>query len=91
MGSTDDLLQLVKSVHQPIHINEYAGKTVAVDGRAWLLEGASTCALQLAENQDTNECVSCYVSIIAMEMLTPHRLLRVAFCFLDTLTTLCDN
>ncbi|KAI9489226.1 hypothetical protein BDB00DRAFT_633080 [Zychaea mexicana] len=32
MGSAD-LLQLVKSVHQPVHIKEYAGKTVAVDGR----------------------------------------------------------
>ncbi|KAI8141631.1 PIN domain-like protein [Fennellomyces sp. T-0311] len=49
MGSTD-LLQLVKSVHQPMHIKEYAGKTVAVDGRAW---HPSESSLATNESNDT--------------------------------------
>ncbi|KAI9247426.1 hypothetical protein BDA99DRAFT_525877 [Phascolomyces articulosus] len=51
MGSTD-LLKLFKSVHQPLHIKEYAGKTVAVDGRV-LLHHDSTSLVSLDHDNDT--------------------------------------
>lgn len=47
------LFGLVKSVHQQVHISEYAGKTVAVDGNIWLYKGAFACALDLALQKET--------------------------------------
>lgn len=47
------LLQLTKSIHQSIHIKQYGGKVVAVDGNVWLHKGAFACALNLALEVDT--------------------------------------
>ena len=46
-------IQTVKSVHEPMHINEYAGKTVAVDGNVWLHKGAFSCSRELALGEET--------------------------------------
>ena len=53
MSSTDFVLKLVKSVHQPVHIREYAGKTVAVDGRA-LFQHVSEFSDSLLKNKKDN-------------------------------------
>ncbi|KAI7852883.1 hypothetical protein BDC45DRAFT_512768 [Circinella umbellata] len=56
MSSTDLVLKLVKSVHQPVHIKEYAGKTVAVDGHALFQHvSKSSDSLLLKNNKDDNQ------------------------------------
>lgn len=54
MGITG-LLPLIKSIHEPTHLEHFAGKTMAVDGNVWLHRGAFACALDLALKQDTKK------------------------------------
>ncbi|KAK9468736.1 PIN domain-like protein [Lipomyces arxii] len=56
MGITG-LLPLLKSIQQPIHIKEFAGQVVAVDGYVWLHRGAISCAVELALNRPTSKYV----------------------------------
>ncbi|KAJ7522352.1 hypothetical protein O6H91_18G007700 [Diphasiastrum complanatum] len=47
------LLPAIKSVTTPVHVKEYAGKTVAVDTYSWLHKGAFTCCKELCKGQPT--------------------------------------
>lgn len=42
------LLPLLKPVQRKLHIKEYAGEKVAVDGHCWLHRGSFGCASELA-------------------------------------------
>lgn len=83
MGSAD-LIKHVESVHQPFHIKEYAGKTLVVDGRAWLWQSASKYAVELA----TNDKTELYVSFICFSrhyvaLATPYQFFTptLHYCF----------
>ncbi|KAI7884400.1 PIN domain-like protein [Lichtheimia hyalospora FSU 10163] len=71
MGSPD-LLQLVTSIHCPVHIKDYAGKKVAIDGNAWLLECLTANAVDWATNDDYgNGCVDMFLEKV--DMLCSHQ------------------
>ena len=57
------LLPLLKSIQQPISISELAGSTIGVDVYCWLHKGAYGCALELAQGNDSNLYVFCFVSL----------------------------
>ncbi|KAL1929688.1 hypothetical protein VTP01DRAFT_1826 [Rhizomucor pusillus] len=65
MGSAD-LIKHVESVHQPFHIKEYAGKTLVVDGRAWLWQSASKYAVELATNDKTELYVEAFLERVKL-------------------------
>jgi exonuclease-1 len=66
-----DLLPLLDPIANEMHIRDYAGKTVAVDGHSWLYCGAFDCAFELAINMTTAKyvyhclfTVSCFILFI---------------------------
>ncbi|KAI9267900.1 PIN domain-like protein [Phascolomyces articulosus] len=68
-------IQTVKSVHEPMHINEYAGKTVAVDGNVWLHKGAFSCSRELALQEETTRYVDYFmrqVSLLEFNKVIPY-------------------
>ena len=54
MGVTGLLPQL-KSIVKPVHVREYAGQTVCIDGYSWLHKGAYCCARELCEGVYTDK------------------------------------
>ncbi|KAK9367249.1 hypothetical protein V1509DRAFT_627433 [Lipomyces kononenkoae] len=51
------LLPLLKSIHQPTHVKEFAGQVIAVDAYVWLHRGAIACATDLAFGNHTRKYV----------------------------------
>ncbi|KAF9081125.1 Rad2 nuclease [Mortierella sp. AD031] len=60
------LLPLLKSIERPVHLRDYAGKTLAVDGYVWLHKGAFSCAQELCLGQPTQKYVSYFMRKIEM-------------------------
>ncbi|KAL1925794.1 uncharacterized protein VTP21DRAFT_677 [Calcarisporiella thermophila] len=60
------LLPLFKSIQRPVHIKDYAGQTVAIDGYVWLHKGAFACAWDLAQNKPTTKFVDYCVHRLRM-------------------------
>ena len=50
------LLPNLRSVQRPVHVREYSGKRVAVDGYCWLHRGAFSCSRELCEGRPTRRC-----------------------------------
>lgn len=53
------LLPQLKSITHTVHVREYAGQRVAIDGYSWLHKGAFTCSKELCEGTPTDKCVGC--------------------------------
>lgn len=49
------LLPLVKSIEKRVHLKDYAGMTLAVDGYVWLHKGAFACAQEICLGQPTQK------------------------------------
>lgn len=47
------LLPLLKPITKHVHLKEYAGKSVAVDGYSWLHKGVYSCSRELCEGTYT--------------------------------------
>ncbi|KAF9924785.1 Rad2 nuclease [Linnemannia zychae] len=60
------LLPLLKSIEKPVHLRDYAGKTLAVDGYVWLHKGAFSCAQELCLGQPTQKYVTYFMRRIEM-------------------------
>ncbi|KAG0275956.1 Rad2 nuclease [Linnemannia exigua] len=60
------LLPLLKSIEKPVHLRDYAGKTLAVDGYVWLHKGAFSCAQELCLGQPTSKYISYFMRKIEM-------------------------
>ncbi|KAK3834998.1 MAG: PIN domain-like protein [Linnemannia gamsii] len=60
------LLPLLKSIEKQVHLRDYAGKTLAVDGYVWLHKGAFSCAQELCLGQPTNKYISYFMRKIEM-------------------------
>ncbi|CDH53037.1 related to exo1-exonuclease which interacts withmsh2p [Lichtheimia corymbifera JMRC:FSU:9682] len=74
MGITG-LLPLIKSIHEPTHLEHFAGKTIAVDGNVWLHRGAFACALDLALKQDTKKYIEYFlrqIQLLKVNGVTPY-------------------
>lgn len=53
----EGLLPLLKPIHREVHIRDYKGKSVAIDGHCILHRGAYGAATALAEGIDTDTYV----------------------------------
>lgn len=52
------LLPLLKDIQEPIHLRDFAGKSVGVDGYVWLHKGAYGCAFELCMNIPTKKYIN---------------------------------
>lgn len=52
------LLPLLEKATKPCHISEFRGATVVIDTYCWLHKGATGCAVQLIQGEDTNVYVN---------------------------------
>ncbi|KAI8376893.1 PIN domain-like protein [Blakeslea trispora] len=64
--SISGLLNLLKPVTEKMHIKEYAGQTVAIDGHVLLHRGTFGAASKLANNQPTNSYVQYFMLYISL-------------------------
>lgn len=53
-----DLLPMLKSVTDQVHISKYAGKVVGIDAAGWLYKGAFSCSVDVVQGKDTNAYTS---------------------------------
>ncbi|KAI5102816.1 exonuclease 1 [Silurus meridionalis] len=60
------LLQFLKEASEPVHVQKYRGKTVAVDTYCWLHKGAFSCAERLAKGEPTDQYVSFCMKLVDM-------------------------
>ncbi|KAF9188911.1 Rad2 nuclease [Haplosporangium sp. Z 767] len=60
------LLPLLKSIEKPVHLKDYAGQTLAVDGYVWLHKGAFACAQELCLGQVTQKYITYFMRKIDM-------------------------
>jgi len=60
------LLQLLKPVQRPAHLQEFRGKKVAVDAMCWMHRGAVSCAVELALGEDTDGFLRYFLSMVVL-------------------------
>ncbi|KAI8356106.1 PIN domain-like protein [Choanephora cucurbitarum] len=60
------LLHLLKPITQKIHIKQYAGQTVAIDGHVLLHRGAFGAASKIANNQSTDSYIQYFMFYIGL-------------------------
>ncbi|CAO3623325.1 unnamed protein product [Cunninghamella blakesleeana] len=60
------LLPLTRSIQKQIHIKDYAGKRVAIDGNVWLHRGAFICAKELILGDPTTTYINYFMQQINM-------------------------
>lgn len=60
------LLPFLEKATKPCHISEFRGATVVVDTYCWLHKGATTCAIQLLQGEETNMYVNYCIKYIKM-------------------------
>lgn len=65
MGITGLLPQL-KSIQNPVSLRRYEGKTLGIDGYAWLHKSAYSCAQDLALGQPTDKYLQFFIKRIKM-------------------------
>ncbi|KAI9026677.1 PIN domain-like protein [Phycomyces nitens] len=68
-------LPLFKQNQEEIHIREYGGAKVAVDGNVWLHKGAFACAYDLATNRPTRKYVDYFIRQV--DMLLYHKVIPI--------------
>ncbi|KAL2919784.1 hypothetical protein HK105_200701 [Polyrhizophydium stewartii] len=56
------LLPLLKSAHRSVHLREFEGQSVGVDGYVWLHKGAFSCAYELFMGIPTTKYVDYFMS-----------------------------
>lgn len=65
MGITG-LLPFLEKATKPCHISDFRGATAVIDTYCWLHKGASTCAIQLVQGEETNLYVNYCIRYIKM-------------------------
>ncbi|KAL0097822.1 PIN domain-like protein [Phycomyces blakesleeanus] len=68
-------LPLFKQVQEEVHIREYGGVKVAIDGNVWLHKGAFSCAYDLATNRPTRRYVEYFIRQV--DMLLYHKVIPI--------------
>lgn len=48
---------MLKSIHRPVTLKKFDGKTIAVDAYGWLHRGTITCVMELATGKATRKYV----------------------------------
>ncbi|KAH8553521.1 PIN domain-like protein [Umbelopsis sp. PMI_123] len=60
------LIPILKSIHAKVHIREYSGQSIAVDGYVWLHRGVFSCAMELAMGKPTDKYVQYFMHYVRM-------------------------
>jgi exonuclease-1 len=60
------LLPLLKSIHKPTHLRNFAGKTIGIDAYGWLHRGVIACAVELAEGKPTRKHIEYAMNRVRM-------------------------
>ncbi|KAI7025966.1 hypothetical protein KC362_g11847, partial [Hortaea werneckii] len=60
------LLPLLKSIHKPTHLRNFAGQTLGVDAYGWLHRGTVSCAIELAQGKPTTKHIEFTLSRVRM-------------------------
>ncbi|KAK5114370.1 hypothetical protein LTR62_002622 [Meristemomyces frigidus] len=60
------LLPLLKSIHKPTHLRNFAGQTLGVDAYGWLHRGTVSCAIELAQQKPTRKHIEFALSRVRM-------------------------
>jgi hypothetical protein len=54
------LLPLLKSIHRPVNLKKFEGKTLGIDAYGWLHRGTVACAMELAKGHPTRKSVDTF-------------------------------
>lgn len=60
------LLPLARDAIKNVHISDFAGKRIAVDGFVWLHRGCLSCAKELAKNQHTTKYIAYFMQQVQL-------------------------
>ncbi|KAK0937118.1 Rad2 nuclease [Friedmanniomyces endolithicus] len=60
------LLPLLKSIHKPTHLRNFAGQTLGVDAYGWLHRGTVACAIELAQQKPTRKHIEFALNRVRM-------------------------
>ncbi|KAK0336644.1 Rad2 nuclease [Friedmanniomyces endolithicus] len=60
------LLPLLKSIHNPTHLRNFAGQTLGVDAYGWLHRGTVACAIELAQQKPTRKHIEFALNRVRM-------------------------
>ena len=60
------LLPLLKSIHKPTHLRNFAGKTIGIDAYGWLHRGTVACAIELAQDKPTRKHIDFAMNRVRM-------------------------
>ena len=60
------LLPLLKSIHKPKHLRDFAGQVIGVDAYGWLHRGTIACAIELAQNKPTRKHIDFTLNRVRM-------------------------
>ncbi|EMC99628.1 hypothetical protein BAUCODRAFT_136211 [Baudoinia panamericana UAMH 10762] len=60
------LLPLLKSIHKPTHLRNFAGQTLGVDAYGWLHRGTISCAIELAQQKPTRKHIDFVLNRVRM-------------------------
>lgn len=57
---------MLKSIHKPTHLRNFAGQTLGVDAYGWLHRGTVSCAIELAQQKPTRKHLDFALSRVRM-------------------------
>lgn len=60
------LLPKLASITRPVHVEEYKGKRVAVDGYCWLHRATYGCSMELCQGTPTNRYITFFMGLVRM-------------------------
>ena len=66
MLTVQGLLPLLKSIHKPTHLRNFAGQTLGIDAYGWLHRGTVACAIELAQGKPTRRYVDFAMNRVRM-------------------------
>jgi exonuclease-1 len=57
---------MLKSIHRPTHLRNFAGKTIGIDAYGWLHRGTVACAIELAQDKPTRKHIDFAMNRVRM-------------------------
>jgi len=57
---------MLKSIHKPTHLRNFAGKTIGIDAYGWLHRGTVACAIELAQDKPTRKHIDFAMNRVRM-------------------------
>lgn len=59
-------MPLLKSIHKPTHLRNFAGQTLGIDAYGWLHRGTVACAIELAQGKPTRKHIEFALNRVRM-------------------------